>query len=105
MCIRDRSQTVQCKETICREVEGLLERGVFERVKKKDVPPNANILTTRMVLAVKDIGTANEKYKARVAAHGHKDSDKDNRVHNSPTILPVSLRILLTSAAIKRFRI
>ena len=82
-----------------------MERGVFQRVKRKDVPLGANILTTRMVLAVKDIGTSGEKYKARVAAHGHKDNDKDNRVHNSPTIRPVSLRVLLTSAAIKKFRI
>ena len=69
------------------------------------MPPNANVLTTRMVLAVKDIGTTNEKFKARVAAHGHKDNDKENRVHNSPTIRPISLRVLLTSAAVKRFRI
>ena len=58
-----------------------------------------------MALAVKDIGTPGEKYKARVAAHGHKDKDKDDRVHNSPTIRPVSLRVLLTSAAIKRYKI
>ena len=82
-----------------------MERGVFKIVKKRDVPPESNVLTTRMVLAVKDVGTENEKYKARVTAHGHKDSDKYNRVNNSPTIRPISLRVLLTSAAIKRFRI
>ena len=74
-----------------------MSRGVFEKVKRKDVPAGANILTTRMVLAVKDIGTPGEKYKTRVAAHGHKDNDKENRVHNSPTIRPVSLRVLLLS--------
>ena len=82
-----------------------MERGVFKRFKKSDIPPNSNILTTRMVLAVKYVGTENENFKARIAAHGHKDSDKDDRVHYSPTILPVSLRVLLISAAIKRFRI
>ena len=46
-----------------------------------------------MVLVVKDIGTSNEKWKARVAAHGHKDMDKDELVHNSPTIRPISLRV------------
>ena len=100
-----RAQSEQCKKAIMKEVNGLLERGVFQVVKRKDVPPDANVLTTRMVLAVKDIGTPGEKYKARVAAHGHKDIDKDNRVHNSPTIRPISLRVLLSSAAIKRFSI
>ena len=99
------AQSDQCKEAIAKEIAGLLSRGVFQKVKRKDVPPDANILTTRMALAVKDIGTPGEKYKARVAAHGHKDKDKDDRVHNSPTIRPVSLRVLLTSAAIKRYKI
>ena len=101
----ERAKTEQCKAAIRKEIDGLMDPGIFKRVKKCDVPPNSNVLTTSMVLAVKDVGTENEKFKAHVAAHGHKDSDKNDRVHNSPTIRPVSLRVLLTSAAIKRFRI
>ena len=52
--------------------------GVFEIVKRKDVPAGANILTTRMALAVKYLGSPAEKYKAHVAAHGHKVRDKEN---------------------------
>lgn len=76
----ERAKSPQCCEAIVKEVKGLLERGVSKRVKKKEVPPGSTILTTRMVLAVKDIGTKNEKYKARLAAHGHKDRDKNNCV-------------------------
>ena len=85
-------QTEQCQVAIKKEIYGLMERGVFERVKRKDVTPNLNVLTTTIVLAVKDMGTENQKFKARVAAHGQKDSDKENRVHNSPTVRPVSLK-------------
>ena len=58
-----------------------------------------------MVLSVKDIGTPGDNFKARLAAHGQKDKYKVDRVQNYPTIRPISLRILLTAAAIKRFRI
>ena len=87
----ERAKTDDCKKAIRKEIYGLLARGVFKRVKREHVPPDANVLTTRMVLAVKDIGTSGEKYKARLAAHGHKDKEKDDRVHNSPTIRPISL--------------
>lgn len=59
-----------------------MERGVFKRVKKKDLPATANVISTLMILAVKGVGTPGEKYKAPVAAHGHKDREKGRRVHN-----------------------
>ena len=58
-----RAQTEQCKAAIKREIDGLMERGVFKRVKKKDVPPSSSVLRTRMVLTVKDVGTENETIK------------------------------------------
>lgn len=100
-----RAKTAQCCESIAGEIKGLMERGVFKRVKRKDLPPDANVISTRMVLAVKDVGTESEKFKARLAAHGHKDREKEGRVHNSPTIRPISLRLLLSTAAIKRFKL
>lgn len=100
-----RAQTPECRAAIKMEVDGILSRGVFRKVKKTDIPRDANVITTRMVLSVKDIGTSDEKYKARVAAHGHKDRDKHDRVHNSPSVRPISLRLLLTSASIRRYRI
>lgn len=97
-----RVKTEQCREAIKKENDGLLERGVFKLVKHKDIHNNANIIT---VLVVKDIGTPEEKLKARLAAHGQKDPDKHNHVQNCLTIRPISLRIILTPAAIKRLKL
>lgn len=59
----------------------------------------------RMVLAVEDVGTSNEKYKSRIAAHGRKDEDKHNQVHKSTYTKSISLHILLTDASSSRLRI
>lgn len=101
----ERARTPACYEAISKEVKGLLDRGFFKAVKRNDVPLNANLLSTHVVLAVKDICTPNEKYKALVAAHGHKERDKDNLVHNLPSVRPISPRIVRTSAGIKRYLI
>lgn len=87
-----RAKTLQCCEAITREVKGLMERSVFRRVKWKDLSPDANIISTRIVLAFKDVGSDLENYKARLVAHIHKDRDKEVRVNNSATIRPISLR-------------
>ena len=100
----ERARTEQCIDAIASEVKELLERSVFKCMKKKNVPNGPNILTTRMVFAVKNIGTEKEKYKAHLAAHGHKDRDRHNCIQNSPPGRPISLRMLLTSTSIKKFR-
>lgn len=58
-----------------------------------------------MVLAVKYCGTPRETYKALLAANVHKDMDKQNCVHNSPSLFPVSLLMLLWLVTIKQYRI
>lgn len=58
-----------------------------------------------MVLAVKYLGTDASKYKVIIAVHGQKNKEKVVSVQNSPIVIPMSLRMFLTSAAIERFRI
>lgn len=99
------ARTTVCCETISKEVKGLTDRGVLKTVKRKAFPANANVLTTHIGLAVKDIGTPNEKYKALVATQGYNDSDQESRVHNALSARPISLRILLIYGAITRYRI
>ena len=70
-------------------------------MKRKNLPRNANIMGSRTVLSIKDMGTPNEKYKARIVILGNNDSEKDDLVHNSPTIRASSLRIILNTAAIR----
>ena len=67
-----RASSQECCDAISKEVIGLLKRGVFKEVNRKEVPPDANVFSSRMALAIKDIGTEAEKYKARLVIHGHK---------------------------------
>ena len=58
-----------------------------------------------MVLSLKDIGTPNEKYKARIVILGNRDSEKSDLVQNSPTIRPSSIRLILNTATIRGWRV
>jgi hypothetical protein len=53
------------------EMKGLLEKGVFEIILRDDIPEGANTLGGRYVLALKDVGTEKERWKARFVVQGH----------------------------------
>ena len=57
-----------------------------------------NILNIRFVLAIKDEGTTNERYKARFVAQCHRDRDKSYIIHSAVPVRIRSVRILLTIA-------
>ncbi len=42
------------REAIKREIQGLIAGGCFRVVLREDLPQNANILGSRLVLAIKD---------------------------------------------------
>ena len=88
-----------------KEMAGLVERGVYEVVCKGDVPSDANVLGGRFVLAIKNIGTKEELYKARFVVQGHTDAEKNILVHNSTNLRQASIRTLTAVAAIFGFRI
>lgn len=87
------------------EIEGLKARGVWKIVQKCDVPAGANVLGGRFVLALKNCGTLEEKPKARYIAQGHRDKDKPYMVHDTATLRSSSVRLLLSIAAVKGFRV
>lgn len=78
---------------------------MFKPVKRSDLPPNSNILSSRFVLAIKDVNTPAEKYKSRLVIHGHRDSDRKNLFNNSPSLRLPSLRMMLIIAAICKFKL
>ena len=82
------------------ELLGLIEKGTFRIVLKENAGPNPNILPSRYVLAIKHAEDGSTKLKARFVVGGHKDTMKNSLPHNSPTIRPESLRILLALATI-----
>lgn len=72
-----------------------MEKEAFEIVFKEDVPKDANILGGSFVLAVKEVGTNKELFKARFVVQGHTDSEKNLLVHTSTNIRQESIRILI----------
>lgn len=87
------------------EIDGLKNRKVWKVVHRSEVPADSNVLGGRFVLAVKNIGTKDEKAKARYIAQGHKDKDKPYMVHDTSTLRASSVRVILSVAAVKGFRI
>lgn len=87
------------------ELKGLTEMRVWDIVDEKKVPRDANILGSRMILAIKDPGTSNERAKARLVVQGYKDRDKFNLVHSSTNLQQRSIRIICSIAAIMDFEL
>lgn len=81
------------------ELEGLLSRGVFRLVDKRDLLAKTNLLTGRSMRFIKNVGTPYEKLKARLFVQGHVDAENSLLVHDSATIRQSSLSILLSLAS------
>lgn len=87
------------------ELNGLLERGVFEFIEFDDIPSHAHIFKSRFVDRLKNEGTANAFEKSRLVVQAFNDNGKKNILTQSPTIQRVSQRLLLCLALYKNFEI
>ena len=85
------------------EIKNLVRRGIWELVLGKDVPPGSNIISGSFVIAFKDVETYNPILKARLVAHGHRDMEKHNLVHDSNNVRQSSVLLLIALAAIMGF--
>lgn len=74
-------------------------------VLRSEIPSNANKLSCRYALAIKEPGTDREIWKARLVIGGHKDIEKHIMVRSSTTVQQQSLRMLLALAAIFGWKI
>ena len=104
--ISDKDPRASCHEMTAAkkaEIRDLLERGPFEVVIKKDVPPNANMLPGLFVLAIKSTEDNAVKFKARYVIGGHGDRYKNMMVHSATTLQPQSVRLLLAIVAMFDF--
>lgn len=54
---------------------------------------------------MKNIGTKEEQAKDRFVAQGHRDKDKPYMVHDVSTLCSSPMRLILSVAAVKRFRL
>ena len=81
-----------------KEINGLLERGVFAIVNEADIPQDIRIFNSRFVDEIKNSGT-NEAYeKSRLVVQAYDDQNKSMILTQSPTIQRVSQRIILVMA-------
>ena len=85
-----------------REIENLIRRGTCELALEEDVLPGSNITSGSFLIAIKDVGTGKSIFKARFVAHGHRDVEKHNLVHDSTNVRQSSV-LLIALAAIMGF--
>ena len=77
-----------------KEVDNLMHRGVFEVVKRSDIPEGANCMKSKFVLTIKSPMNAPDEDKARYTIAGHRDKMKKLIVHTTVTLQPSSIRLL-----------
>lgn len=95
-----RTRNSNAAAAIKKKLEALLEQGVFPEVKAYDIPADAVVLPSRMVYAIKNAGTNEELYKARLVAGGHHDYMKKLMTHHIASKRHASVRTLVWTAAI-----
>jgi Reverse transcriptase (RNA-dependent DNA polymerase) len=88
-----------------KEIQGLIDRGTWKVVTQDSVSNDANILGGRFVLSIKDEGTENEVWKARIVVQGYLDHLKTSLVHDTATSRQHSSRLLVGLAASFGFRL
>lgn len=67
------------------------------------LPEHSNILSSRFVLTLENVGIQNEQHKESLVAQGHTDKEKPIIVHDSTTLKYWSLRIILSFAGITQY--
>ncbi len=82
-----------------KEISGLMEKGVFNFVKRGEVPEGTRIFGSRFVDDIKNKGTDKAFEKSRLVIQAFNDHGKDLVLTESPTIQRVSQRLILCLAA------
>jgi hypothetical protein len=83
-----------------KELNGLLEKGVFEICNLDDIPQGVRLFNSRFVDEVKFPGTNKAFEKSRLVVQAYNDQEKELVLTQSPTIQRVSQRLILCIAAI-----
>ena len=83
-----------------KEINGLMDRDVFEFIKTADLPPKVRLFNSRFVDEIKNKDTDKAFEKSRLVIQAYNDAGKSCVLTQSPTIQRVSQRIVLSIAAI-----
>ena len=81
-----------------KEINGLLEKGVFEVVDIASVPQGKRIFNSRFVDTIKNEGTDQAFEKSRLVVQAYNDQEKELVLTQSPTIQRSSQRLILALA-------
>lgn len=100
-----RGRSSMFEEAKAKDLAGIAERCVYEVVCKEEVSPHANVLDGRFILAIKNVNTDEEVYKAPFVVQGHTDIEKNILVHNRTNLRQSSIRVLVALAAVFGFRL
>jgi hypothetical protein len=82
-----------------KEINGLLERQVFELIIISEVPKDVRIFNSRFVDEIKHPGTPQAYEKSRLVVQAYNDHEKTLVLTQAPTIQRMSQRIILAIAA------
>ncbi|KAI0994114.1 hypothetical protein K3495_g14069 [Podosphaera aphanis] len=82
-----------------KEINDLLEKGVFKIIDESSVPQSVRILNSRFVFEIKKIGTDKAFEKSRLVVQAFNDHGKEFVLTQSPTIQRMSQRLTLALTA------
>lgn len=85
------------------ELPGMLDKNLSQVVLRPGISVDANIIGSRFILSIQDLGTQQERFKARPVVQGHTGLEKAFLFHISNAIRPQFIRLLLCLAAIFGF--
>lgn len=80
-------------------------KNAYTTTPEKEVPQDANVITSHVVYKIKTAETGEMKLKARIVPHGNRDKDKEDIRKDSSTAQFNCIRLLLSIAAIFNFRL
>ena len=90
----------QCIDSRRKEIQGLMDNGVFHIVRRSTVPLGARIYGTKWVDTIKTQPNLPNRMKSRLVAQNYRDRNAANILTKSPTISRLGQRIALVTAAL-----
>ena len=82
-----------------KEINGLLENGVFQVMPISEISPGVRIFNSRFVDEIKNAGTATAFEKSRLIVQAYNDEGKLSILTQAPTIQRMSQRLILALCA------
>jgi Reverse transcriptase (RNA-dependent DNA polymerase) len=90
---------------ITEQIQGLLDRKTFDLVLRNELPGDANIIGSRIVLEFKTYKTSEEFVKAILVIQGFSDRDGSSIVTDAPSVSHFSVCVLLSISVLMKWKV